>query len=506
MNDPQDLVRSLASGAIAGIAGGGVIYAAIGHTAFPLVVEALHIHSALVALVAHLLFSAVVGAGFGLLLGRFSRCAGFSIMWSTTYALLWWIAVPLALGPWLAGQFPGWSIEAARDGFPLLIAYLTGYGAVLGLVYSLLPGNWPMPNSAMGDVPGAHLPYWMLLRVVIIGGVAGSLGGLILGTWPVSAGTLSPSLALIRGSSTGVGGFAFWLGSFALGAIYGVLYRGEIRGAGSSIAWGAAYGYLWWVLGELTLLPIGLGRGVEWSLASARTSFAGLTSYLIWGLLLGIVYAALDRTWRELFAESLPWEREPEGAATRGFRAMGMGLLAGGFGGVVYAAALTYENGLPMLAGLVGARVSNHRLPGRGRGQRPVGRTVRRSVPAGQLQLRLIAHLGIGLRVGAMVRGAFVADPGDARAGPALEACGRSSCISLAHGGVCLWRNPGFGVPIPGATARPPLPSRIAEADSLCHSSRGGDTDTRAVGFGLDVERAAADAAGGVALERRSHT
>jgi uncharacterized membrane protein YagU involved in acid resistance len=352
MQSALSLPRLLVSGSIAGLSGGAVVYLAVDRTALSDLTGLLDISSGGAALSVHMAFSTVIGIGFALLLGRLSVSAGYSIMWGMTYALMWWFIAPLTLAQLAMGQLSGWSVELARTYFPLLPAYLVGYGIVLSLVYWLISGMWIVGDKSQK----AGSLGLQLMRAILVGGVAGYLGGLVFGAWLGSAGDFPLFAALFRGNSTAQGRFVYAFGSFFLGAIYGVLYRREINSVGSSMAWGVAYGYLWWVLGELTIFPLWLGQGVTWSLENGRAAFPGLTGHLIWGLLLGVVYALVERIRRELFTESLPWEREVEGPGTRGIRALGLGLLAGVAGGVAYALALLYLNELPMLAGLAGSQ------------------------------------------------------------------------------------------------------------------------------------------------------
>ena len=118
-----------------------------------------------------------------------------------------------------------------------------------------------------------------MLRVIIVGGVAGYIGGLVFGAWLGDVGSFPLFAALFRGNSTAMGRAIYSFGTFVLGATYGVLFGREIRGIGVSMAWGVAYGYLWWVLGELTIFPFWLGQGVTWSLESGRAAFPGLTGH-----------------------------------------------------------------------------------------------------------------------------------------------------------------------------------------------------------------------------------
>lgn len=272
-------------------------------------------------------------------------------MWGVAYGLTWWLAVGLTLGPPLAGRPPAWTVEAARAAFPLLAGLLVSYGAALGLLYWLLATGL----SARIRPPTGSPPPGPVLESLAIGGLAGLIGGLAFGVWMEQAGFFPLVAGIIRSDSPDVGRALHFGISVLIGASFGVLFRPDVRGLGSSIAWGMAYGLIWWVLGPLTLLPWLLGQGVQWSLAAGRDAFPSLVGHVIYGLLLGVVYAAVARLWRVLFVESDPLQREPEGPGMRGLRALGLGAGASLAGGLVFTAVMAQTGALPVVARLVGA-------------------------------------------------------------------------------------------------------------------------------------------------------
>lgn len=64
---------------------------------------------------------------------------------------------------------------------------------------------------------------------------------------------------------------------------------------GSGIFWGFVYGVIWWFLGPLTLMPLflGMGLGTSWTAAALSAQIPSLIGHIIFGVLLGWVYAAL---------------------------------------------------------------------------------------------------------------------------------------------------------------------------------------------------------------------
>jgi hypothetical protein len=69
-------------------------------------------------------------------------------------------------------------------------------------------------------------------------------------------------------------------------------------------------------------------------------------------LILGIAYAAIDRSWVKLFIESDPLNREAEGPGLLVLRSLSWGALAGLVGGLVSSPVMIATGVLPKIAGL----------------------------------------------------------------------------------------------------------------------------------------------------------
>ena len=71
-----------------------------------------------------------------------------------------------------------------------------------------------------------------------------------------------------------------------------------MRGYGSGLGWGAAYGFGWWILGGLILMPVLLGMPAFAPLMMPEmqpVAMGSLAGHLIYGLILGGGYVALFR-------------------------------------------------------------------------------------------------------------------------------------------------------------------------------------------------------------------
>jgi hypothetical protein len=121
-------------------------------------------------------------------------------------------------------------------------------------------------------------------------------------TAPTPEGGQMPVIAMIGqivGSPTVGAGWLYHLfNSAVIGAIFGWFLAARVRDYASGLAWGAAYGFGWWILGGLILMPVMLGmlpfapiRMPEMQMVAVGS----LIGHLIYGLILGGLYVTLSR-------------------------------------------------------------------------------------------------------------------------------------------------------------------------------------------------------------------
>lgn len=136
--------------------------------------------------------------------------------------------------------------------------------------------------------------------------VAGLIGGVVFGLMmqmmmaPTPDGGQMPMMAMIGqivGSpSVGVGWLYHLFNSAVIGAIFGWLLGDRVRGYASAFGWGAAYGFAWWILGGLILMPLFLGMSPFAPLLMPpmrMVAMGSLIGHLIFGMILGGAYAWL---------------------------------------------------------------------------------------------------------------------------------------------------------------------------------------------------------------------
>ncbi len=295
---------------------------------------------------ASFLTGVVLGAVYGLLFALLARpragSPGAGLLWGLGFALLMWLIGPAGLFPLLNGMPQMGMLDTARTHFPELVAYLLCFGMPLGLAL----GTWGALRPAADRVAFS----WP--RAIVVGGFAGVIGGWAFGKWmeqvnfyPLIAGILSSN-----DRALGVG--LHFVIAVVIGASFGILFQRDVRHAGSSLGWGMAYGIFWWFLGPLTLLPLLTRQWPDWSYAHASDLFGSLVGHIIYGLLVGLIYAVIDRLWVAFFHDTDPLNREVEGPGTRTLQTLGWGALAALTGGLVFSLVMVQIGFLPRVAAL----------------------------------------------------------------------------------------------------------------------------------------------------------
>jgi hypothetical protein len=294
---------------------------------------------------AHSFLSGVLfGAAFGLFFAKRATSAGAGLIWGLAFAVLMWIAFPAGLVPLLAGaKASQLMLTDAREQFPQLVALLACLGAPVGLAVGL----WSEVHVKDVDIN------FNWRRAIVAGGFAGVLGGLIFGRW-VSSGDYFPLLAgygTLNFSRATIILLHFGVAMF-IGVTFGLLFQRDVRGYGSCMAWGLGYAIFWWFLAQLTLLPLAAHKPLDWSADQASSVFGSLVGHILYGLILGVAYATLDRFWVRLFIQSDPLNREVAGVGVRVLRSLGWGAAAGLAGGIVASPVLLATHALPKILGV----------------------------------------------------------------------------------------------------------------------------------------------------------
>jgi len=291
----------------------------------------------------------VLGVLYGLLFALlfFNRAssAGSGLLWGLGYALLLWLGVVTVILQRVDAGVPSLDqLRTNRDNFPELVGYVLCFGAPLGLVLGTLrtqkTENELAPFSAG--------------RAIVGGTLAGIVGGWAFGKWMEQVNFYPLIAGLVGSNSRMIGESLHFLFAIVIGVTFAFLFQREARGYGSSMACGMAYGIFWWFLGPLTILPLWSRRPLDWSSGHASELFGSLIGHIVYGVIVGLLYAAVDRLWVRFFTESDPIRRQPEGPGLRFIRLMLWGSVSGVAGGALYALVLIVTGSWREIASVAG--------------------------------------------------------------------------------------------------------------------------------------------------------
>jgi uncharacterized membrane protein YagU involved in acid resistance len=291
----------------------------------------------------------VYGLIFCLVAWRRVNTPGQGLLWGLAFALIYWLAGPAAIGPLFMSDSPGSTVmlDAVRGRFPDLVGYILFFGAPLGICLGTV-NRFPTLQRI-----GAEK--FDLSRAAVVGGLAGLVGGWAFGQWMAKTNHFPLIAGLIHLRSPSAGIALHFVIAFIIGASFGLLFQRDVRGYGSCLGWGLGYGILWWFLGPMTIMPLWQGRRLDWSYQHGQELYGSLVGHIVYGLIVGVIYAAVDRLWCALFIESDPINRQPEAPGSRTLRSIGWGALAGVVGGLVFLPIIAAVTGLTRIAGLVGS-------------------------------------------------------------------------------------------------------------------------------------------------------
>ena len=283
------------------------------------------------------------GLAFGLFFARRATTPGAGLVWGLGSSFLLWLVVP--------GGFFNLAVSVRNSALMLQDAQghfseLVGYVLCLGMPVGVGLGIRGAIRTSRLNTSFA----WG--RAIVAGGFAGTLGGFIFGRW-VSSGDYFPLLAGFGElSSRSMTIFMHFAIALLIGVTFGLLFQQDVRGYGSCMGWGLGFGIFWWFFGPLTLLRLASGMPLDWSAEQGSAAFGSLVGHILYGLILGVAYATIDKIWVRLFIQSDPLNREIEGPGLHFLRSLGWGAIAGLIGGLVSMPVMIATGVLPKVAGV----------------------------------------------------------------------------------------------------------------------------------------------------------
>jgi len=283
------------------------------------------------------------GLAFGLFFARRATSPGAGLIWGLGSSFLLWILTAGGFFIFVAttGRF-AMRLQDAQGHFAELVAYVLCLGMPVGVGLGIR-------GAFRASRPDKKFAW---RRAIVAGGFAGTLGGLIFGRW-VSSGDYFPLLA-------GFGEFTsrrmtislHFAIALLIGVTFGLLFQRDVRGYGSCMGWGLGFGIFWWFFGPLTILRLASGMPLDWSAEQGSAVFGSLVGHILYGLILGVAYATIDKIWVRLFIQSDPLNREIEGPGLHILRSLAWGTIAGLLGGLASMPVMIATGVLPKVAGV----------------------------------------------------------------------------------------------------------------------------------------------------------
>lgn len=117
--------------------------------------------------------------------------------------------------------------------------------------------------------------------------LASLVGGVVMGIILTLTGSLTAVALLVGSSSILVAWIVHLVISAALGLVYAGVYDNWVKQRMKPLAAGLLYGFVWYLLGALTLMPLVTGLGLQWSAAAVAGTLDSLVAHLAYGLVLG---------------------------------------------------------------------------------------------------------------------------------------------------------------------------------------------------------------------------
>lgn len=126
------------------------------------------------------------------------------------------------------------------------------------------------------------------------GAIAGLAGGIVFGMLMGMMGMLPMVGMLVKQDSALVGFIVHMLISAFIGAVYGVVAARLPQGWLAAVVAGMVNGVVWWVLGALILMPLGLGM-TQMVFVVGEAQWMSLMGHLLYGVVTALVFVPVSK-------------------------------------------------------------------------------------------------------------------------------------------------------------------------------------------------------------------
>jgi len=129
---------------------------------------------------------------------------------------------------------------------------------------------------------------------LLSGAVAGLAGGLPFGIMMTLMGSIKMIASMLGSQSVLVGWAVHLMISAGIGVGFALLFSSSTLRRRNYLGRGAFYGAIWWFLGPLTMMPLMMGMPLGWNFAAMSATIPSLIGHLVFGIVLGGVFARLN--------------------------------------------------------------------------------------------------------------------------------------------------------------------------------------------------------------------
>ena len=130
---------------------------------------------------------------------------------------------------------------------------------------------------------------------LIAGAVGGLVGGVVFGVMMGMMGML-PMVAMLVKSENAIVGFVIHMViSAIIGAGFGLVFGGRALTIQTGALWGLVYGFVWWILGPLLVMPTTMGMRAQFGMALTMPMLMSLVGHLVYGIVAGLAYPLVVR-------------------------------------------------------------------------------------------------------------------------------------------------------------------------------------------------------------------
>lgn len=128
------------------------------------------------------------------------------------------------------------------------------------------------------------------------GVIAGIAGAFVFGLMMLMMGML-PMVGMLIGTESLFLAFLYHLFNGAIiGLTFALFFGSRMQGLGGSTVYGLVYGFIWWFLGPLLIMPIMMGMGSQLHIEGMVAAMPSLVGHIIFGIVMGVTFGMLRRS------------------------------------------------------------------------------------------------------------------------------------------------------------------------------------------------------------------